>query len=445
MSYDICVIGLGYVGLPLAVSLAASGCHVTGVEINPDVVEKLSNGKTHIYEPGLQQLLRETLKSGNFKVTNNISEYQNQNHTYFIITVGTPVDQDNRCNLQMINNASEEIATILKDNDVVLLRSTVRPGVTASICKTKLDTTGKKYFLAFCPERIVEGNALQELKSIPTIIGCPDKESYHCASNVMKQLNDNIIHVPSYEAAEIIKLINNIKRDTSFALSNEIAMICEQLGVNMTEVLTAATTDYHRGAMPAVGLVGGPCLTKDIFLLNESLENSTYSPSIGLLARSVNDRIPVHGADAIVDYLTKYQPSNRRPNVSFLGLAFKGKPVTNDIRGTKVIEIIERLNDRLDTVNYCAYDPEVAKQDAELIGVKLVSSIEQAFHKSDVVIITSNHKEFESLSLKVMSKNMTENALIYDFWPQCRKKPEELDMSIAYIGFGEGLQIKKLL
>src|SRR4051812_4147538 len=258
---SVCVLGLGYVGLTLGVAMADVGFDVYGVEIRDMVLDKLAEGEPHFYEPGLQQKLGRAMKAGRFKFGKHIP--QEFRGSVFIITVGTPLGKDGKTRVEIVEGVSREVASHLKDGDLVIMRSTVKLGVTRQLVAPILDSAGVKYDLAFCPERTLEGHALVELRQLPQIVGGFSDSATVRASQIFQFLTPTVVRVSDLETAEMIKLIDNAQRDVAFAYANEVAQSCDAIGISAAEVIRAGKLSYPRTNLPMPGPVGGPCLEKD--------------------------------------------------------------------------------------------------------------------------------------------------------------------------------------
>ena len=258
---SICILGLGYVGLTLAVVMAEVGFRIQGVEIREDIVTGLKKGEAHFHEPGLSGRLTRLLKSGRFSVAQHIPE--SSDASVFVITVGTPLDAERNVRVDMVGNVVREIAQHLKSGDMVVVRSTVEIGTTRNLIKPALDATGCQYDLVFCPERTLEGQALRELRELPQIVAGHDQSARIRAAQVFQFLTPTVVQVSSLETGEMIKLVDNAQRDVLFGLSNEVARIADTIGVSVTEAIRAGRLGYARSYLPMPGPVGGPCLEKD--------------------------------------------------------------------------------------------------------------------------------------------------------------------------------------
>jgi len=425
------IIGLGYVGLTLAVSLANSGFNVHGVEKNSRILSELVNNKATFLENGLNDLILKFKNNGNFTFSSEIPTSNKKR--FFIITVGTPINSTYKLDLSSITIAASQISKSIKDDDFVILRSTVKIGTTNSIVKTILDSTGKKYGLAFCPERSIEGNALQEIISIPQIIGANNLLDQQIASDFFERIANRIVKVSSIETAEMIKLVDNMQRDVHFAISNEVAMICNKTNLDANEVILKGKDGYFRTNLSLPGPVGGPCLEKDTYILNDSLE---IKSSVSLAARRLNELMVIE----VVDYIKSYfKIINGDPNfvlkVSIIGLAFKGKPPTSDIRGSVAIKLSQLLKASIPYCNIYAYDPLVNPIDIDAMEIEIKSEIDSMFECRDLVIFMNNDSTFDEADVLSKASRMNKGGLIYDFWGRLNNK-SELPNSIRSVNWG---------
>ncbi|MBI3707772.1 MAG: nucleotide sugar dehydrogenase, partial [Proteobacteria bacterium] len=293
----VCVLGLGYVGLPLAAVMADAGFDVLGIEIRDAVRERLARGEPHFYEPGLESLLKRVIRQGRLRIARNIPA--GCAATVFLVTVGTPLDTQGRARMDMIENVTREVAAHLKAGDLVIMRSTVKLGTTRRLVIPILDSVGVSYDLAFCPERTLEGQALAELRNLPQVVGGATLSANIRASQLFQFLTATVVRVSSLETAEMIKLIDNTQRDVSFAFANEVARMCDAVGIGAMEVIRAGKLGYARTNLPMPGPVGGPCLEKDPYILAEGLAERGITPEITLAARNVNRRQPEESVAAI--------------------------------------------------------------------------------------------------------------------------------------------------
>lgn len=407
-----CVVGLGYVGLTLAVHLTKKGSYVEGVDRSDKVIDALKNGRSHFYENQFDEELSGALKTGRFVFGKEIKKCTEKR--VFIVTVGTPMGKGGRVNLDSIRAVSKEISSVLWNEDIVVLRSTVKVGVTRDIVKPILDATGVNYYLGFCPERTIEGKALEELNTLPQIVAGVDAESCGKVADVFSSFSNEIIILNSVEEAELVKLLNNSERDMMFALANEVALMCDAKGLDAHKVIAAANYKYPRSNLKQPGPVGGPCLEKDPYILTEGFQEESYVPSLFLMGRKVNERIM---ADAFVAFANIYQSRmNRQPQqITVLGFAFKGMPITGDMRGSPVYMLVDEIRKRFPSARLIGHDYLADRADIEHAQCEPKDEVESAVANADMVILQNNHPSY---SLERWHEIIPEDALILDFWNQ---------------------------
>ena len=397
----VCIFGLGFVGLTLATAMAAAGFHVVGIEIRDEVLHHLNSGDPHFFEPGLSEHLKRVIKSGHLKVYKEVPKPSPA--SVYIITVGTPLDNEGQVNLDSITNVTNEIAEHIKDDDLVILRSTVKLGTTRNVVKPLLERTNKAFSLAFCPERTVEGQAMAELRYLPQIVGADSFTTSIRVSQLFQFLTPTIIRVSDMETAELIKLVDNTKRDVLFAFSNEVARICDAVGLSAKEVITSGRFGYSRTNLPMPGPVGGPCLSKDSHILAQSLERYGITPEIIIAARAVNENQPEEVVGFLTDYCNKTYDFPEKPKIALLGLAFKGRPETDDVRGTTAIPIIEAVQRAFPNANVVGFDPVVDAHSIESLGICPQADLDEALTDANLVVIMNNHYLFEKMPLEKLA------------------------------------------
>lgn len=424
---EICVLGMGYVGLTFSVVLAEKGFKVTGVDTDEKVVNDLNTYNPHIYEPGLKTNLKKYL--GNNLLV--LKEIPKKKYDAFILSVGTPLDQNKQPLVEYIKNSAQQVKDNLNDNTLVVIRSTVPIGVTRNFVKPILDQADKKYYLAFCPERTVEGRALVELKELPQIIGGIDEESVELASGLFSRITNTIVRVSSLEAAEMIKLACNSYRDLTFAYSNELALICEKLNIDPMEVIKAANSGYDRSKITTPGFVGGLCLEKDPRILDDVVESLGYSTKLIKASRDINEMIPNYLASKVNNKLISLN-KDKNSKLFITGFAFKGQPETDDTRASPTLYFVERLK-KFNYSNLFGHDFIISKSKIESLGVKY-TSLEDGFKNADCVVIATNHKNYSSLDILELVKEMNKPALLVDVWNIY--DPKDFGDGILYCGIG---------
>lgn len=428
----ICIVGLGYVGLTLAVAMANAGFRVSGVERNAAVAAIIRSGRAHFSEDGLDAPLGEAVRDGRLTVLGDLPT--DLDADAYIVTVGTPVDDRHKVRIAPLQNALGEVSRALKGGEIIILRSTVGVGTSRKVVMPILDATGVQYDLAFCPERTIEGKALVELTSLPQVVGGSHPAGAARAALIFGRLTPDTIIVSSLEGAEMVKLINNTYRDLTFAFANEMAAAAEAAGISALEVLRAANLRYPRGGIPLPGPVGGPCLEKDPYILAEAFEAYGFTPHIALTGRRFNEALP----ERIVHRLAELKGGDTQGvrKVAVLGLAFKGLPATSDLRGSLAIPLVEQLRKAFLNATVIGYDPLVDRREAASKDIVTAGSLEDAVRDADLVVVQTNHAEFRGMDLQTVFTGMKAGGFVYDLWGQHGPTPLSLPGDIRYTSLG---------
>lgn len=367
--------GCGHVGLPLAVALSASGSAVISYDMNLSAVNLVNSGVAPFFENGLDQLLNHELSAKRFSATTDMGVIGHAD--IIIVVIGTPVDEHLNPDPASIRKVLEEIQPFLKDGQLLILRSTIYPGVTQMV-ESFLNATGNQIDVAFCPERIAEGYALDELRSLPQIIGARTAESRARSEQLFTQLAPSIIHV-SPEEAELAKLFTNTWRYLKFAAANQLYMIANDAGVDFERVRMAVTTSYPRASdMPGAGFAAGPCLLKDTMQL-AAFNNNQFT--LGHASMMVNEGLPLY----LVSQVEK-RYELKKLTVGILGMAFKGD--NDDTRSSLSYKLKHVLDFRCKKV-ICA-DENVRGDDSLIPESQLISD-------ADVIFIGAAHKRYRTI------------------------------------------------
>lgn len=435
----VCIVGLGYVGLTLAIAMADAGFEVYGVEIRDDVLEKLARGEPHFFEPGLREKLKHVTVRKRFSFGQTIPADRRPGagrSSVYIITVGTPLGADGAARLDMIEAATRQVAAVLADGDLIIMRSTVKVGTTRKVVMPILSATGRRYDIAFCPERTLEGQALQELTQLPQIIGGETRAAGMRAAQLFSALTPTTVKVATVETAELIKLVDNTYRDVTFAFANEVARIADALGISAAEVVRAGKLGYPRTNLALPGPVGGPCLEKDPHILIEGAREYGVDLDLTAAGRRVNERQPVEVAHYLKRLSVSMQGFPTEPTISLMGLAFKGRPATDDLRGTMARPMFDALRRLFPTARYRGYDAVVAPKDIRSFGVEPANSLEAAMDRANIVLILNNHPVFSAMPVQTLADRLDRPGLIYDFWNNFRSSELDLPEGTSYIALG---------
>ncbi len=434
---NICVVGLGYVGLTLAVSLADVGFTVVGIDKNSAVVHTLGQGKPHFHEQGLDTILKYHINKS-FSVRSTFDSIQSD---VYIICVDTPVDESHRPDMENLKNACESIGKIVKRDDLVILRSTVPIGTSRGVIPPILEegsgmTCGTDFFLAFAPERTLAGKALEELRTLPQIVGGWNEISSEMASNIFKRLTPTIVTVDSLEAAEMIKLMDNSFRDLIFAFSNELALVCDKFNLDTVKAIRAANEGYLRNRIPLPSPgVGGSCLTKDPYILIHNALQKGYNLKLTRSAREINEYMPLFIAEKIFGFLKEHEIDMSRAKIFIMGFAFKGSEETSDIRKSPAIELLAHLRSMNPGSNIFGYDAVVQQEVIHHLGV-IPCTIDKGFEQADVVVIMNNHKSFSGMDIYAHLEKMNKPGLFFDGWHTFPKEVISNVEGIVYGGLG---------
>lgn len=411
--HQVVVLGLGYVGLTLGAYLSELGFRVHGVEIRDLVLNSLKVKKAFFWEPKLDDLLARNIDRGTFTFSTEIPK--SSDRRVFIITVGTPIDGAKKAIIDSIVSVSEQVATAMSNGDMVILRSTVKLNTTRSVVAPILEKSGKSFDLAFCPERTLEGAALAELGSLPQIVGASSQRARLRASNFFQQVTPNVVNVSNIETAEMIKLVDNMQRDVFFAVSNEVAHLCNSQPIRASEVISAGKLGYKRTNLATPGPVGGPCLEKDSYLLSESVANFGGVARIAMAARETNENVMAEASAFISSWVNENAlQSNRK--VAVLGMAFKGVPETNDLRGSPTLTLVASLEKEITNGEVYCWDPVIPDSELSSYGYKSGATLNEVLQGACAIVLVNNHPELDSLDLVALSESSSGPMLIYDFW-----------------------------
>jgi UDP-N-acetyl-D-mannosaminuronic acid dehydrogenase len=432
--YDVAVIGLGYVGLTLATVLAEAGYKVIGVEKRSEVVDQTNAGMPHFSETGLQEALSRVVRSGSLVAVERLDQ-QAVCDTY-ILTVGTPLSSDGIVRTDMIEAASREVAASMRDGALVVLRSTVKVGTTRDVVSPILAASGKRFDIAMCPERTLEGKALQELRELPQIVGADDSAVSDRAAAVFRRVTNSVVQVSGPETAEIIKLVDNTYRDVHFAFANEVARLCDAFEVNAHEVISAGKLGYKRTNVPMPGLVGGPCLEKDPHILLQSARSRGIDLEITFAGRLVNERQPAETIKFIGNEIAR----RRLPSplcICILGMAFKGIPATDDLRGSMSIKVLDALKKAHPDAEIRLFDPVIASAQlaATFCDERVFARLGDAVSGASVVVIANNHPALGRISPRAISEFIVPNGFVFDYWNHFSHLPSS-ELGNSYFAVG---------
>lgn len=387
---NICVVGLGYIGLPTASLLATKGYKVHGVDVSPKVVETINRGSIHIVEPGLDILVKSAVQSGNLKAGLEPIESD-----VFIIAVPTPFKEGKRPDLSYVESATRVITPHLKPGNLVILESTSPVGtsdeVVAEIIKDSGFTIGEDVFVAHCPERVLPGRILIELVENDRVVGGVDELSTQLAIEFYETFVSGEVLAATAKTAEMVKLTENSFRDVNIAFANELSMICDREGISVWDVISLANRHPRVNILNPGPGVGGHCIAVDPwFIVDRSPEESRLIRT----AREVNDRKPEWVIERVRNKAAKF----KKPVIGCLGLAFKAD--VDDLRESPAVEIVERLIDeKIGDVLVC--EPMISSH-----PLYDLCTLDHVLKHSDILVLLVDHKPFRKIKPTMVSEKI---------------------------------------
>lgn len=404
----VCVLGLGYIGLPTASTLATHGVKVIGVDINKHVIETLQNGNIHIHEPGLRTMVESALGSGNLIVS-----LQPQEADAFLIAVPTPFYEDNygeyegrkyrRADMRAVTSATEAIIPYLRKGNLVVLESTSPPRTTVDLIQPILERSGLKagtdFYLCYSPERVLPGQILRELIENARVVGGITAESAEAGCALYATFVRGEIIATDATTAEMVKLMENTTRDVNIALANEFGRLSDKFGVDVWEAISLANRHPRINILSPGPGVGGHCISVDPWFFVEMAPELT--PLI-YHARQVNDAQPRF----VLEKVKQTLGSLKGKKIAALGLAYK--PDVDDLRESPAAEVVHLLQEEGAQVK--AWEP--FKPDANLDGIPMATSLEAAIEDADAVILLVKHTEFTKLNPATFASQTNSRVLI---------------------------------
>jgi len=426
MVRKVVVIGMGYVGIPAAALFAdVQGFKVVGVQRRSKrsgwKIDWLNEGRNPIGgdEPGLSELIERVVKKGTFKVVDDVAVCRDAD--VILIAVQTPTNADKVPEYESLKEVCENVGRLMRAGTLVVIESTVSPGATNNVVKPILEKfsgmkTGKDFFLAFCPERVMVGRLIKNLTQLPKIVGGIDEESTKRALELYGHIVKAKLYPTDALTAELAKVVENTYRDVNIAFSNEVALICESLGVDAFEVRELVNTLPNDPTNPASNPirnmhypgsgVGGHCLPKDPWLLKYSLDTYgrfKFFPKIIAASRELNEAMPLHTIDLVEEALAKHDKKLNGAKVAILGVAFLEN--SDDTRNTPSAVLYNELKKR--GAKPMLHDPIVRDFD-----LPFTNDLDKALEGADAVVLSTKHKEYLKLDLKKMREKLATPVLI---------------------------------
>src|SRR4051794_18353478 len=393
MRYDVCVIGLGRIGLPLALSFADRGLSVLGVDVDGERLTSIAERRMPFKEPGTDELIARVALDLSSRAADAAQA------DAIVLTLGTPALSHIEIDIRDVRTVLDDLLPHLRDDHLLVLRSTVAPGTTEFVAgyleKQRGFRVGEDIFVAHVPERIAADRFLAEIGTLPCIVGGVGEASGERAGRLFEPLGAPIVQTSPVQA-ELAKIWTNILRYATFALPNLLMMDCEQYGANVFEVIELINRDYPRGGMKMPGLTAGTCLRKDFAFSEER----SHAPGMLLAVSRVNESVPLF----LVEGLRRRLGGLSGKKVAVLGLAFKaGTDDERDSLSHKLVRLLER-----ELADVAVHDPHVATP---------TSSFEEAVREADAVVVATNHPEFcGPEALRAIREAASDDVLVVDPW-----------------------------
>jgi UDP-N-acetyl-D-mannosaminuronic acid dehydrogenase len=404
---NIAVVGSGQIGLPTAALFAEAGFLVTAIDVKSTVVQSVNCGVSPINEPGLQKLVSRHVQTGKLKAVLNFDTAFSKKEA-IVFTVQTPIYKDKKPNLSFLRDALRNVAKNMKKQMIIAVCSTVPPGTMQEKIKPLLESLSgliadTDFYLAYVPERISPGKALKEFVESPRLVGGIGPNSTKIAAELFRTVCKKIVETDA-TSAEIAKTAENTFRDVNIAFANQLALICEQYDADITKVIQLANTHPRVNVHTPGPGVGGPCLTKDPYLLIHQFK--TTDIDLKKSATKINDSMPTHIVKLTLKALESSGKDIKKSKIAILGTAYKANVA--DSRFSPSEQIIQKLKEL--GIENIAYDPH----GADTFGAKKATSLFECVKDADCLIIATDHTEFKNLNLNEIKQWMNEKPAIVD-------------------------------
>ena len=384
MQEKICLMGLGYIGLPTAALLATKGYSVHGVDVKPEVVDIINKGMIHIVEPELDAFVKSAVQSGNLKASLK-PDYAD----IFMISVPTPIDKDNNPDITFVVEATNAIAPYVRDNNIVILESTSPVGTTEKVVEIlKKKGKAKNFFAAYSPERVLPGQTMRELVENDRIVGGMTPEAAKKVQKFYKTFVHGDVLLTNSRTAEMSKLTENACRDVNIAFANELSILCDKFGINVWELISLANRHPRINILKPGSGVGGHCIAIDPwFIVAEGKEDA----KIIRTAREINNRKPLWVIEKVEQAISDFKQKNKKePVVGCMGIAFK--PDIDDLRESPSLHIAQDLI--AEGINILIAEPNVKKHQALTI-----TEYTEVIAQSDIILFLVAHKQFKDAAV----------------------------------------------
>ena len=400
----VCVIGIGRIGLPTALSFAKSGLQTIGVDINENLVQNINSGKFPLKdEPGYNEIFDDVIKNKKFTATTNIEEVV-PNSDLILLSLPTPMDENNIPDYSALRNVATKLSEILSPNSLVIVESTIEPGFIEDEMVSIISKSGrleieKNFFIGVCPENANPGEILHDFTNLPRLVGGINHNITKIIKTIYKFVfSVELVEMPDCKTANAVKLTTNVFRDINIAFVSELSLMFDKLGIDTIKVLEAAKKKYNfQVHYPGAG-VGGPCLPINSYQLLNTGKRTGSKLSIIEAGRKINENMPEHVIELTSDAFKECKKSIQNSEILILGVSYK--PDVKDIQLSPAEHIIRKLQDL--GANIHIYDPYFSS--SQVFGITSEDNIEDIISKVDAVIIVTGHDEFKKLQIHTFTK-----------------------------------------
>jgi nucleotide sugar dehydrogenase len=435
-SLRVCVIGIGRIGLPTALSFAKAGLQTIGVDINEELVQKINSGIFPLKdEPGYEEIFRNVLENQKFTATTNIADAVPESDL-ILLSLPTPMDKNNIPDYSALTKVASQLSDILSPNSLVIVESTIEPGfiedeMIPTISKSDRLKVNKNFFIGVCPENANPGEILHDFTNLPRLVGGINSNITKIITSIYSYVfSVELIEMPNCKTANAVKLTTNVFRDINIAFVSELSLMFEKLGIDTNKVLEAAKKKYNfQVHYPGAG-VGGPCLPINSYQLLNTAKRTGVNLNIIDAGRKINERMPEHVVELTLDAFKECNKELDNSNLLILGVSYK--PNVKDIQLTPAEPIIKKLQNL--GANVYLYDPYFPS--SEIFGISVEKNIDkETLEKMDAAILITGHDEFKTIP--ITNFNLMRNPILVDsrgiFEPQ-----EAKNAMLIFRGLGRG-------
>ena len=403
----VCVIGIGRIGLPTALSFAKSGLSTIGVDINENLVQNVNSGKFPLKdEPGYEEIFDDVIKNKKFSATTKIEDAVS-NSDLILLSLPTPMDENNIPDYSALRNVGSQLSDILSPNSLVIVESTIEPGFIEDEMVSLISKSGKlqveeNFFIGVCPENANPGEILHDFTNLPRLVGGINSQITKIIKSIYEFVfSVELVEMPNCKTANAVKLTTNVFRDINIAFVSELSLMFEKLGIDTNQVLEAAKKKYNfQVHYPGSG-VGGPCLPINSYQLLNTARRTGSNLSIIESGRKINEKMPDHVITLTSDAFKESGKSIQNSDILILGISYK--PDVKDIQLTPAEEIIKKLQNLGAKIKI--YDPYFRSKN--VFGLNVENNIENIITNVDAAIIVTAHSEFKKLELSLFTKMKT--------------------------------------